>query len=372
MRDLNNYIDRFNHSESPMSLLINLSSVVTKPSGIGNYITNLLPHLQQLNPLLLTDHYFPNYQTISIPSNLSPDGGRIGHLRRLIWTQSQLPKIYQQQQATLLFSPIPEAPLYTNCRYIVTAHDLIPLRFNETNPLLKYYFRYLVPQVLNQSQHILVNSRSTADDLVNYWQIPHQKITITPLGYDSTHFKPLDLPKHHTPYFLYLGRHEAYKNIDRLIYAFSKIKGEVELWIAGSCDRRYTPKLTTLVDELNLNDRVKFLDYIRYSDLPIIINQALALVFPSLWEGFGLPVLEAMACGTPVITSNISALPEVVGDAGILINPYQVAELINAMEELIEKPLLRQQLSKTGLIQASKFTWQRTAQLTLELLKKYL
>ncbi|MFM6278275.1 MAG: glycosyltransferase, partial [Dolichospermum sp.] len=134
-----------------------------------------------------------------------------------------------------------------------------------------------------------------------------------PLGYDPCHFQFLNLPTKN--YFLYIGRQDPYKNLQRLITAFSALpnRNNYELWLVGPSDKRYTPLLEKQVKELEINHLVKFLNYVPYNELPIIINQAIALVFPTLWEGFGLPVLEAMACGTPVITSNISSLPEVAG-----------------------------------------------------------
>ena len=117
---------------------------------------------------------------------------------------------------------------------------------------------------------------------------------------------------------------------------------------------------------------MKFLDYVSYQQLPIILNQAFALVFPSLWEGFGFPVIEAMACGTPVITSNLSSLPEVAGDAAILVNPYEVSELTNAMQSLIEDKEKRSQLINRSLQQAKQFSWEKTGLETQAVLEQFL
>jgi len=159
-----------------------------------------------------------------------------------------------------------------------------------------------------------------------------------------------------------------------VIEAFSKIASivEGELWIGGSSDRRYTPGLKRLVKERQISDRVIFLDYIPEADLPILLNQALALVFPSLWEGFGLPVLEAMACGTPVITSNQSALPEVAGDAALLVDPYSIETIAAAMKSIARNPDLWQQLSTAGLAQAHRFSWEKTGEQTANVISKFL
>ena len=161
---------------------------------------------------------------------------------------------------------------------------------------------------------------------------------------------------------------------NRPITAFSALphKNDYELWLAGPYDQRYSPLLEAQTQELGISHLVKFLNYVSYDELPIIINQALALVFPTLWEGFGLPVLEAMACGTPVITSNISSLPEVAGDAAILINPYDAREITAAMQAVINDSELRKQLSEKGLKRANQFSWEKTGKATVEVLKEYL
>lgn len=390
-------------------ILVNLPILFSQPTGIATYAVNLFPHLKPLNPTLLispiASKHFPiasEFTCYQIPGNLTPAQGTKGHFRRLIWTQFQLPHIYQNLKSSLLFSPIPEAPLYTNCRYVVMVHDLIPLRFPKRFSPLTPYFRYYIPQVLSQSQHILCNSTSTARDIIDFYHIPARKITPIRLGYNNNHFRKIDLINDSvlqdnkmsnsanlkimpipslgenmgkkSPYFLYLGRHDPYKNIHRLIDAFAAIPNcrDYELLIAGSSDPRYTPILQAKVQELSLTNQIKFLDYVPYEELPIIINGAIALVFPSLWEGFGFPVLEAMACGTPVITSNISSLPEVAGDAAILINPYNTEEITEAMAAIATDNTLRSRLSHLSLARASQFSWEKTGKATSEILSNYL
>ena len=189
---------------------------------------------------------------------------------------------------------------------------------------------------------------------------------------DRSHFQFLNLPTRN--YFLYVGRQDPYKNLQRLITAFSALpnRNDYELWLAGPYDKRYSPLLEIQTQELGISHLVKFLNYVSYDELPIIINQAIALVFPTLWEGFGLPVLEAMACGTPVITSNVSSLPEVAGDAAILINPYNPGEITAAMQAIINDSELRKQLSEKGLKRANQFSWEKTGLATVEVLKQYL
>ena len=355
-----------------MQLLVNLSFLLTKPTGTTTYALNLLSCLKQLEPTLLTSQSFPDYKCYQTPNNLTSEQGLKGHLRRLLWTQFQLPKIYQNLKSQLLFSPIPEAPLYTNCRFVVTAFDMIPLRFPKRFSPLTTYHKYYTPEVFKQAEHIICISESTANDIIQFYQIPSHKITPILLAGDNSHFQFLNLPTRN--YFLYIGRQDPYKNLQRLITAFSALpnRNDYELWLAGPYDQRYSPLLEIQTQELGISHLVKFLNYVSYDELPIIINQALALVFPTLWEGFGLPVLEAMACGTPVITSNISSLPEVAGDAAILINPYNPGEITAAMQAIINDSELRKQLSEKGLKRANQFSWEKTGLATVDVLKQYL
>jgi len=353
-------------------LLINGSFLNPQPTGLSAYTINLLPALSRLNPTLLCSYHVNQYHCYQIPEYLSSQYGRIGHFRRLLWTQNNLPQIYNELNAQLLFSPIPEAPLYSHCRYIVTVHDIIPLHYPKRFSPLTFYFRYYVPQVLNQAQHIICNSQATADDLINLWGIPASQITPILLAYDQQHFIP-DPCQQSSHYFLHLGRYDPHKNVERLIHAFAQLSdSSYELWLVGPCDGRYTPRLQRQVQALGLYDRVKFLDYLPYSQLPDVIRGAIALVFPSLWEGFGLPVLEAMGCGTPVITSNCSSLPEVAGDAAILIDPRNVNEIADAMSQVARNSQLRSQLREQGLKRASQFSWEKTGQATVEVLKQFL
>jgi glycosyltransferase involved in cell wall biosynthesis len=354
------------------SLSINLSFLIPKPTGITTYANQIVPYLNPLEPTLLIGRELAPYNCYLVPEDLTPDYGKKGHLKRLWWTQKHLPKIYQTLRSQLLFSPVPEAPLFSVCRSVVMVHDFIPLRFPNKRSPLTYYHRYYIPLVLQQANHIVCNSMSTARDISNFCKISAHKITPIPLGYDADNFKCLNLPV--SNYFLYVGRCDPYKNLHRLIAAFANIAqgSDYELWLAGSSDPRYSPALQEQVKELGLSERVKFLEYVPYEKLPVLMNQAIALVFPSLWEGFGLPALEAMACGTPVITSNRSSLPEVTGDAGILVDPYNIRELASAMLAVALGATTRSRLRELGLARASQFSWSKTGISTGEILKDYL
>jgi len=352
-------------------ITINLAFLPVKPTGLATYAINLLPYLKCLDPTLLVATPRPDFTCHPAPAGLTHEQGRKGHFDRLKWTQFQVPGIYRQLRSSLLFTPIPEAPLFAGCRSVVTVHDLIPLRFFRKFTPLWMYQRYYLPLVLQQAEHIIANSKATAQDVMDFFGLPARKITPIPLAHDAINFRPLNLPR--SNYFLYLGRNDPYKNLHRLVEAFAQLPDRTayELWIAGPSDDRYSPALTAHITELGITDQVKFLNYVPYAALPKVLGQAIALVIPSLWEGFGLPVLEAMACGTPVITSNLSSLSEVTGDAALLVDPYNVEAIADAMQQLATNSELHQKLQNTSLRQSQRFSWAKTGKATVEILKAY-
>ncbi|MDB9527478.1 glycosyltransferase family 1 protein [Oscillatoria sp. CS-180] len=358
-------------------MLVNLAYLLHKPTGTTNYALNLLPFLSQLDPCFLATEASGLTEYYPVADNMTAELGMKGHLRRLLWTQFQLPRIYRQQTrqgaaAPLLFSPIAEAPLFSNCRFIVTIHDLIPLRFPDISRSLTGLHRVYVPQVLRAAAHVICNSQATADDVMAFYGLSSRKIAPIPLAHDAEHFRPLALERQN--YFLILGRHAPYKNVAIALQAFAQLPNpsHYELWIAGPSDKRYTPELQRQAEALGIVDQVRFLDYVAYEQLPILLNQALALIFPSLWEGFGLPVLEAMACGTPVIASNISSIPEVTGEAALLVSPTSPDEMTDAMAQVARDRTLWDQLSEAGLKRSAQFSWENTGQATISLLRSYL
>ena len=366
--------------ESDQSLIINLSMLVQKPTGIANYINGILPFFDSLKYTSLVPEEYSCHNYIKNPylisGKLNPDYGTKGNLSRIVWTQFQLPRIYQKLKARLLFSPVPEMPLFSRCQTVIMVHDLIPIRCPRNGSPLTTYFRYYLPFVCQQATHIICNSQATADDLIDFFNISASKITPIFLGYDKTRFRQIKHIQNYSdkPYFIYLGRHNHHKNVSRIVSAFAQFKysKDYELWFVGPTDSRYTPYLQQQVQELSIAPQVKFLDYVSCDDLPIILNQAHTLVFPSLWEGFGFPVLEAIACGTPVITSNISSLPEVAGDAALFVNPYEVKDIVEAMNRITEDEELRNQLIELGLKRAKEFSWEKTATQTIRVIERFL
>lgn len=309
----------------------------------------------------------PGFRIERAPDGLTSDEGPRGHLRRLIWTQRALPKAVRRLGGDLLFSPIPEAPIGTRIPYVVTLYDFIPLDVSSARAPLHLYFRWYVPPVLRRARRILSISTATASEAMRRFGVDASRIEVIPLAHDAEHFRPLGLPVGR--YLLHVGRVDSYKNVERAIRAFAALpdRGDLEFWIAGPRDERYTPTLERLAAELSV--RLRVLDYVPYGELPAIINQAIALVFVSQAEGFGLPVLEAMACGTPVITSDRSSMPEVAADAALLCDPTDTRAITDAMARVISESGLRAELSERGIQRAAGFSWDRAAAATMDVLR---
>jgi glycosyltransferase involved in cell wall biosynthesis len=343
-----------------MTLLLNYRPVLTQPTGIGVYAEAVLPSLQRL------------------PHHFVPGGGRGGasqRLQRLVWTQFQLPRLAQLQRASLIFTPAPEGYLGTQLvPQVVMVHDLRPLS-HPGRDLQTLYFHTWVPALLRNCLHIITNSRFTAEEIQRQVRVSPSRISVIPLGIDHHAFTAVagapSLSADYAPYLLHVGQAYPHKNLRRLIKVFGrlvKLYPELRLLLVGKSHPSETTCLHNLVDELGLQDRVVFLPYCPSEHLPDLYRRAFALVYPSLWEGFGLPILEAMACGIPVVTSAGSAIEEVAGDAALLVDPLNEEELFSAVNAVIREPRLRDQLSCKGIQRAALFNWRVTAYKTSQLL----
>ncbi len=357
--------------------MVNLSALMEKPTGLSVYAQNVVPYLEELEPIVLireslmaswaTKH--PGLRLEPIRNDLSADSGAKGHARRLAWVETVLATRLRKITDPVLFAPVPEAPLLRRVPTVVTVFDFIPrLFYPRSHPLHQYTRRY-VPRVLRAATRVISISEATAADAVRFGKIPRAKIDVTPLACDTDHFRPLGLER--KPYFLYLGRYASYKNIEFALRGFADaaIDG-FEFWMAGPPDPGFDELLREFRDRRSL--AVRFIPYPSYDDLPVLLNEATALVFPSRYEGFGLPILEAMACGTPVVTSNVSAMPEVAGDAAILVGPDDADSLAHAMRELSIRGARWNQLVDRGRARAATFSWKSAASQTEEVLTQLL
>lgn len=269
------------------------------------------------------------------------------------------------------------------CKKVVTIHDLIPYTMPETvgNGYLLKFLKEM-PYIIENSQGILTVSEFSKKDILRFFPIDPDKIFVTPLAANEM-FKPLDKSncleiikeKYNisNDFALYIGGFSDRKNVHGLIEAFSKayphLNKDFSLVILGSY-RDSSQKLIKLVKSLNMEKHIVFAGFIPDEELPIFYNAATAFIYPSFYEGFGLPPLEAMNCGTPVITSNLTSIPEIVDKAGILINPYNTMELQNSIEKLLNDISLQQTLRTLSLERAKEFSWNKTSTLTLNAYEK--
>lgn len=345
--------------------LFNGSYLGRRPTGIGVVARDLVAALDPAKVPLLDPLGGDRPHSQPIPADLSPDNGSRGHLRRLLWTQLKLPDLLKRHGTPLLLSPLPEAPLLCGVRSVVLAHDLLPLRYPQPTPLLAYHLAY-VPLVLHRAERVLCNSEATAREVHDRLRVPHQRLEVIRLGFSAGLLKPIQTTKE--PFLLVLGRHYPHKNLHRVLKAFAQATNspkaslcELELRFVGPHDRRYTPRLQALARELGIADRCHWTSWVSDEERLILLNQCQALVIASLWEGFGLPALEAMACGTAVIASCTGALPEVVGDVGLLVDPRRPEAIADAIRQVVDDQSIRQTASIHGPDRAASFNWSETA-----------
>ena len=262
-------------------------------------------------------------------------------------------------------------------RYVFTIHDLKSLRIKDDawRQNLKMY-----KEAMRISDAIIAISNATRKDIIEHFSVPADKIKVVYLGVSSSYKRIEDnmvlnniLRKYGITkdFFFSLGGNPR-KNINRLIKSFSlfKYKNDFDLVIAGVGVNERVDEYKKLVEKYNLSGNIKILGYIKNNDdLVGLYNSAYCFVFPSLYEGFGLPVLEAMACGTPVITSNVSSLPEVGGNAVLYVDPYKEDDIARVIEKMVEDKELKNKLAEQGLERAKQFSWRRTAEETLKVYK---
>lgn len=263
-------------------------------------------------------------------------------------------------------------PTLSCTKTVLTVHDLSFVRVPETaSPRLRAYLGKVVPLSVGRADHVLSDSQATKDDIVDIYGVEPSKITVLLSGVDSrfvpVSFFPLTMRSKYGigdhPYLFTIGTVQPRKNYSRLIRALAILRDkgfDLILVIAGGKGWLEDEMYRTL-QETRMHDYVKLIGYADEADIPVLYSFAACLVFPSLYEGFGLPVLEAMACGTPVITSNVSSLPEVGGDAVRLIDPLNLDELVYAIEQVLTSEDLRQDMIQRGLKRAKSFTWERSA-----------
>ena len=352
-----------------MRIALDTQSTLGRKTGIGLYTANLLRALRRVAP----QHEY-----------LELAWGGTEELRtdrRLYWQQVGLPRRARAAGAELLHVTGFDAPLWHPCPVVLTVHDLIGLLYPQNlPPVARLYWSRWLPHSVRWATRIIADSEHTRRDLVRHLGIAPERIAVAYLGVDAA-FHPLEdgpaleavRARHELPEanLLYVGTLEPRKGLDTLLSAYHLLVADFphHLVIAGK-KGWYTEALYRQVQELGLSQRVHFAGYVPDEELPALYNLANAFVFPSRYEGFGLPVLEAMACGVPVVCSQAASLPEVVGDAGVLVPVDDPAALAGALRRVLADRGLAGELRARGLERARRFSWEETARRTVEVYER--
>jgi len=356
-----------------------------RAAGIHNYIHQILTHMPQQAPADWAIEAMVGGAITQTYENMQMKHARldtVSPLKRIIWEQVLQPP--QLHRYDLYHAMAFVAPVYLPAPMVVTVYDLTFMRYPERlTTARRLYLRAFTEQTCKRAKRILAISQSTADDLVELLGISADKIDVTPLGYNAevyyqngdedaiAQFKAdKGLPDR---FWLFLGTIEPRKNLPMLIRAYAKLpKNErLPLLLAGGKGWGYD-EVVAEIQAQGVQDDVRLMGFVSSDEIALWYNSAEAFLYPSVFEGFGLPVLEAMACGTPIVTSNVSSLPEVAGDVGYCLPPHDEAVWTDILHQLYHDAMWRHKTSQLGLAQARSFTWERTAQLTIQSYQKAL
>jgi glycosyltransferase involved in cell wall biosynthesis len=300
----------------------------------------------------------------------------------LYWPQEQVSwlRVLRKSRVDLFHTPYFVVPLFSRVPIIQTVHDLIFDRYPAYMPMSwsRPYYRLLMRWGTRRAQRIVAVSDFTADELTRFYNTPAIKITTVPEGVDPVFQQIPDAVALEAvrqryglmhPFFLSVGARRPHKNLGNLVRAFAGVAQDAphDLVLVGPPDPRFPDEARQAADSCGINGRIRFLDFVPESDLCALYLLSNTVVLPSIVEGFGLPALEAMACGKPVLAANNSSLPEVVGDTGLLFDPKDVAGLSRAMRQLVHDWKRRQRFGRVGRRRATCFTWENAAARILDL-----
>jgi glycosyltransferase involved in cell wall biosynthesis len=356
-------------------------ATVARRTGTETYSLHLIHALLEIG----ARHSFRLYTHAPLPAELFPRGivPRNCEVRTMpfprLWTHLRLSAEMLLRPPDVLFVPAHVLPLIHPRRSVVTVHDLGYLHYPQAHrPADRRYLHWSTRWNARQATAVLADSEATKADLLAAYRVPAGKVRVVYLGFALECGAQAErageagaAPSRR--YLLYVGTLQPRKNLARVIDAFAQIARRpelsgVQLVLAGKQGWLYDD-LFAQAARLGLADRVQFPGYIADADLPALLSGALAFVFPSLYEGFGIPVLEAGACGVPVITSNTSSLPEVAGDAALLVDPHDVNAIADAMHRLVTDEALRRELAGRGRENVKRFSWEKCAAETLAVLE---
>lgn len=354
-----------------------------RPSGLGVYTVNMVNELYRLHQDMvvwtISDAGFdlPSSCLRRVMKPLRFLGNRLYPLRPL-WLELCLRAELKKEKADILWSTVPSALAHSPIPHLITVHDLIPVRFPEDVPSwVSWNFTKRILPTISGASGIIVDSVATRDDL-NRAGVRLPSVEVVYPAFDAGHFCQVEphsaIAKYRlesAPYLLYVGNVSPRKNLGGVLEAFRKISVDLphSLVLAGAKSAEELERMERLIRQLGLQERVIMLNYVSFNDLPALYNGAACVVYLSRYEGFGLPVLEAMACGVPVVASSTTSIPEVSGDAALLVDPEDASAAAAAIRSVLMDDALRQRMIEAGLRQSGKFSWSSSARQVLETLK---
>ncbi len=359
-------------------------AILYRGTGIGTYTWQLVKNMCRVDPDIRVFWPGEEYRDFDLDSpaalDLAERGGDF-------WRQDFLPKALVKEKINLYHVPQNGIGLPSNkpCRLLVTIHDLIPYIFPET--VGKGYLREFIqamPEIMEKSDGIITVSQCSKRDIMRIFRYPCEKIDVV---YEAPEpiYQPLDkklargfLQENYgidAPYLVYVGGFSMRKNVKGLINAFALLKKEGDfpylLVLPGKRHREFD-QLDSLIEALGVEDSVRFPGYIPVQDMPYFYGGSEMMIYPSFYEGFGLPPLEAMAMGVPVLAANTSSLPEVLGDAAAYFNPYISHSLAERASFLMAHPDIRHGMGLKSLAKSAEYSWEKTADCTYEIYRRLL
>ena len=344
-------------------------------TGIGTYTYQLITNLSKIDNINDYLTFIPEGTNLNLKNSFSIEYVKES-LNDNFWDDVKIPNLMKNFDMEIYHVPQNGIgiPCNIDCLKAITLHDIIPLRMPETvsDRYLKI-FNDELPTILNNCDGIITVSEFSKQDIAKEFNFPKDKIFVTHLAAEDI-YKPMSkricksiLKQKYSisnDFILYVGGYSPRKNIIGILEAFSKLKDykerELKVVITGKKGVSYAT-YKKRAEELGIDDSIIFTDFVPLEDMPFFYNACEFLVYPSFYEGFGLPPLEAMACGTPVITSNITSIPEVCKNSALLINPYNIDDLTYSMERILSDSLLVLSMIQQGLQTSSKYTWNNTA-----------
>ena len=361
-------------------------------SGIGQYLIHLLREFaktdsdwefeiigfeDELDIFLPPKH---KYSTHTISTRWK------NPILNILWQNTLFPLLCRTHNYDAVFLPAANRrlPLWLPCPSVGTVHDFSSMHIEgKYDPLRDVYIKRLLPFLIRRLGHVISVSECTKHDIIQYARYPNEKITVIPHGVDHSTYYPRDKEESYSkistkyqirpPYILYISRIEhPGKNHIRLIHAFAQLKKDTDLphqlVLAGS-DWNRAEEVHKAADATGLDKDICFTGFVDSADIPDLYCGSDLFVFPSLFEGFGMPILEAMASGTPIACANISSLPEVAGDAAVYFSPENNLEITETMKDLLSDISLHEEYIKSGLLHAANFNWPSVSENTLKVIR---